>query len=140
MWSCIAIMTNENEQPSSAAIRMMAFGVFEAAPIDQHAFSGATFKRGEGLFQDVSPKLDMEALVMAEFVAHGWKLKIERSSRGKQFILLGSMDKRGAFLTRELIGRGSFQECCNAAVNYLDRGDRVRPRGFTSTAIEGETE
>lgn len=131
----------ENEQLSSAAIRMMAFGVFEASPMDQHTFSRAAAQNLEGLFQDVSPKLDMEALVMAEFDAHGWLLKIERgSTRGKQFILLGKLDKRGTFITRELIGRGSFQECCNAAVNYLDRGDRVRPRGFTSTATEGETE
>lgn len=129
--------SHDEDLPASGAIRMMAFGVFEAEEDALTSLmSRASRWPGGGGFQEPrSPKLEQEQLVHNEFKALGWSLKIDRSRRGQEYILLGVFEQRGGFSTRTVIGRGTLQEICIAAVKYLDEGPgyreqlkRVHPR------------
>lgn len=119
------------EQPQSGAIRMMAFGVFEEehrSPL-QVSFD-----------EEPSPSLEHERLVMEEIKAHGWTLMKEVRGRGyTSRILLGPLTNAGkSWKTRPVIGRGTLQQCCRGAVNYLDRGAVVQASHITGIAPKGE--
>lgn len=112
---------NTPDQPQSGAIRMMAFGVFEAARSRQSASLTKLRLRASVQYQNASPRLEQEDLVFAEFKAHGWALKIDATRGGKAFILLGRAEVQpGGWHTRPILGRGSLQEVCQKAVDWLD--------------------
>lgn len=102
---------------SDGAIRMVAWGVLE------HEQPGIT-----RLFDnDLDEKaLEIEALVVAEINAKGWKLSALGYKIG-QYILLGRVGGSVALPTRPKIAQGTLQEVCRVAVDWLDNGPQPTP-------------
>jgi hypothetical protein len=96
---------------ADGAIRMLAFGVLEYSHEPIPIFDS---ERGD-------KNREIEALVVAEINARGWKLSSVTYKAG-QFVLLGSMGGSVALPTRPKIAQGTLQEVCRTAVDWLDNG------------------
>lgn len=110
-----------DDVPGDGAIRMVAFGVLEHKP--------ANLSRGlfEQEVKDVEAAQEIEQLVIREVQARGWKLSVVAFRNGREFILLGKLQGSVAMPTRPKIAQGSLQECCKAAVDWLDSGPQPTP-------------
>jgi hypothetical protein len=138
---------NEDSLPGTGAIRMMAFGVFEE-PNTGFNFGALARTRGQSWRAVEDAGRPEERLVLNEFEALGWLLRIDRSRHGRgAFVLLGPQSTKSGWATRVLIGRGTLQEVCAKAVRYLDEGpgyrEQLEQRSFTTVLDapnEGESE
>jgi len=137
----------EDDLPGTGAIRMMAFGVFEAPNTGFNL--GALNRHSQLSWAEVAAaRRPEESLVLNEFEALGWMLRIDRSRHGQGlFVLLGPQSTKSGWSTRVLIGRGTLQEVCAKAVRYLDEGpgyrEQLEQRSFTTVLDapnEGESE
>lgn len=100
------------------AIRMIAYGVIEYIDVMQLP---ATI--GPEHDAAVAKALEVEGLLVSDMRALDWKLMRIASGRDMhKFILLGRMQGSPALPTRPTIGKGTIQEVCLSAVDWLDKG------------------
>ena len=107
------------DEPQTGAIRMIAFGVIEYVPVP---LDEPMHKRERDAM--ISKEIEVQALVEKEFELLGWKIMRSVNKFGstswRKFILLGVRQGSQALPTRPKIGEGTLQECCLAAVKFID--------------------
>lgn len=101
------------EEVSTAAIRMVAFGVLE----HELPFHVADLQLGDAPPQSY----EIERLVKTEFEALGWFItRVVPGRNNNAFVLLGALVGHPKFRGRAEIGRGSLRDVCLKALEYLD--------------------